>query len=281
MSLAETVEAEAAKIAKRQELKILIYDIERMPGRAKVKHRGLTIEGDFWDLSGWKHTLGYRIHADYVLEWPRTICVAWRFLGDKDTQFASEWADGHRGMHKRIWDAFNTADITVGHNSKAFDEKHLNTGWRDLDMNPPLSPKPIDTLTVARSRFGDESKTLDALCRRIGITGKTDSYKVEMAREACAGLKSAQKQIKGYNIGDIDATEALYVKFLPWIKSHPHTAPNAGVDKNLCPRCASDRVRKAGTWTVHVHTYLRYACRDCGGQWKTTFVARGPSVKTL
>ena len=267
--LAERVTARAAEMAKRSELKILVYDIERMKGSASV---------EFWSLSDFKNR---RIHADDVTAWPRTICIAWRFLGDTETQFASEWGDGQRKMHKRIWDAFNLADITVGHNSKAFDEKHLNTGWRDLGMKPPAPSKQIDTLTSARARFGDESKTLDALCRRIGLVGKTDKFDVEMARAACAGDTEAQDTIRAYNEGDIDATEALYVTLLPWIKSHPHVAPNAGTDKQLCPRCASDKVRRDGTWTVAVNTYLRYRCRDCGGHWKTTFEVRGPSVRTL
>jgi hypothetical protein len=268
MTLAARVES-AQTIAKRSELNILVYDIERMKGTASV---------EFWSLSDFKNR---RIHADDVTLWPRTICVAWRFLGDKTTEFASEWADGHEGMHRRIWDAFDKADITVGHNSKAFDEKHLNTGWRDLGMTPPSPSTPIDTLTSARSRFGDESKTLDALCQRIGLTGKTDRYDVEVARAALAGSVPAQRKLKAYNIGDIDATEALYVTLLPWIKSHPHVAPDAGTDRQLCPRCASADVRRNGTWTVAVNTYAKYCCNDCGGHWKTTFETRGPSVRSL
>jgi hypothetical protein len=264
-----TLAARIESMAKAQELKILVYDIERMKGSASV---------EFWSLSDFKNR---RIHADDVTAWPRTICVAWRFLGDTETHFASEWGDGQKRMHKRIWDAFNKADLTVGHNAKAFDERHLNTGWRDLGMTPPSPTKAIDTLTVARSRFGDESKTLDALCQRLGLTGKTDRYQVEVARAACAGDKAAQAQIQAYNEGDIDATEALYVSLLPWIKSHPHTAPMAGLDRQTCPRCASSNVRRDGNWTVAVHTYRKYRCRDCGGFWKSTYESRGPSVRAL
>ena len=67
------------RIAPTVNARVVTLDIERIPGRARVKHRGLTIEGEFWDLSGWKHTIGRRIHADDVLEWPRTICAAWKF----------------------------------------------------------------------------------------------------------------------------------------------------------------------------------------------------------
>jgi hypothetical protein len=259
----------ARDIAKRSELKILVYDIERMKGSASV---------EFWSLSDFKNR---RIHADDVTLWPRTICVAWRFLGSKSTEFASEWGDGHEGMHRRIWEAFDKADITVGHNCKAFDEKHLNSGWRDLGMTPPSPSKPIDTLTVARSRFGDESKTLDALCQRIGLTGKSDRYDVEVARAALDGNVAAQRRLKAYNVGDIDATEALYVTLLPWIKSHPHVAPDAATDAQLCPRCASPEVVRNGTWTVAVNRYAKYRCESCGGHWKTTFESRGPSVRSL
>ena len=53
--------------------RILVADIERLPGYAKVQHRGLTVEGSFWDLNSFKHTIGRRIHPDDVVSWPRTI----------------------------------------------------------------------------------------------------------------------------------------------------------------------------------------------------------------
>ena len=74
------------RIAPTVNARVVTLDIERIPGRARVKHRGLTIEGEFWDLSGWKHTIGRRIHADDVLEWPRTICAAWRWYGEEEVQ---------------------------------------------------------------------------------------------------------------------------------------------------------------------------------------------------
>ena len=79
------------KIQKKtlEHVRILIADIERLPGYAKVQHRGLTVEGPFWDLNSFKHTIGRRIHPDDVLEWPRTICAAGRFYGDKETMYAA------------------------------------------------------------------------------------------------------------------------------------------------------------------------------------------------
>src|SRR5690606_41248478 len=62
---------------------VLVHDIERVPGVARVQHRGLVIEGDFWDLGSWKDTIRRRIHPDDVIEWPRTICAAWNWYGQE------------------------------------------------------------------------------------------------------------------------------------------------------------------------------------------------------
>jgi len=216
MSMADI---EAAALQRASD--VLILDIERMKGRAEI---------EFWDLGDFKNR---RIHADDVTLWPRTICAAWNWYDERRVHFAAEWSTGREDMLRELWDAYDRAQVVVGHNLAAFDSKKLKSEWRDLGLPPPSPSKPIDTLSAARSRFGDESKTLDALCHRIGLTGKSDRYDIEVARAACAGDKDAQDRIRNYNAGDIDATEALYVTLLPWIKSHPHVAPNAGTDKPL------------------------------------------------
>ena len=108
-------------------VKILTFDIERIPGVAKVQHRGLTIQGEFWDLGGWRHTLGRRIHADDVISWPRTICAAGRFYGQREVMFAAEWENGHEAFMRTMWEWFDQASIIVGHNSVSFDEGHARS----------------------------------------------------------------------------------------------------------------------------------------------------------
>ena len=265
--IAEAAAVELAETAKNREVKTLVLDIERMKGAANI---------EFWSLSDFKNR---RIHADDVTEWPRTICVAWRFVGAKKVEFASEWDDGQQGMHQRIWDAVNQADIVVGHNSQSFDMRALNTGWRDLGIQPPAPYKNIDTLRTAQSVFGDESRTLDALTRRLGIAHKTDRYDVD--RQACAGHKPSQRRIRSYNCGDVVASTELYWAFLPWTKNHPHVAPMLGLDHLVCGRCGSDDVERDGTYSPAVYIYNRYRCNTCGGPFKAEYQLRGPSVKAL
>lgn len=258
MTLAHRVQA-GAKIAGQN---VLILDIERMKGQAHV---------EFWDMGDFKNR---RLHADTVVEWPRTICAAWQWYGEKKVEFASEWDDGIDVMHARIWDAYDRAHLIVGHNLAGFDSKKLKTTWRDMGLNPPSPWKTFDTLQVARREFGDESKTLDALCKRMGIVSKTDRYDVEIARAALDGDKPAQKKLKAYNVGDIHASRALYDVLRPWSPSHPHNVIGTATDRPTCNSCWSDDLEPNGVKLAQQIVYRLYRCRSCGANVQGTMHSR-------
>lgn len=251
MSLGDEIRQAGARIVGRTP-KVLTLDIERLKGQATV---------EFWSLGDFK---GRRIHHGDVTLWPRTICAAYKWYGQQRVQFAAEWLDGGREeMFRTLWDAYDAADIVVGHNLDGFDTKHLKTAWRELGFGPPSPFKTVDTLKVARAQFGDESKTLDALCKRVGLAGKTDRYDHEVARRACEGHKPSQSKLKGYNCGDVLATEALYDALRPWISNHPHLGLYSGEERS-CHACGSTDLTAQGFTTTAVTTYARFRCDNCG-----------------
>lgn len=267
MSLADQVAAKRLVAVKPN---VLTLDIERIPGRARHVHRGLTIEGDFWDLSGWKHLIGYRLPPESVIEWPRTICAAWRWYGTKRTEFASEWDDGRDEMLQRIWDAYDRAELLYGHNVAGFDTKNLNAEWLTLGLSAPSPFKTLDTLKEARKTFGFESNTLASLTQRLGIATKTDKYNVEMARAAVAGDKTQQRKIRAYNVGDIDASEAFVDRLRGWIPGHPHNVVGTIDDRPTCNQCWGDNLVRTGTKLAQQIVYVLYRCQDCGGNVQGT-----------
>lgn len=259
-----------AELSKRREIKTLIVDIERLPGSATVP---------FWSLNDYK---GRRIGYQHVVEWPRTICAAWRWYGEKKIHFAAEWEDGGpEGFATALRDAMDEADIISGHNVARFDIKHLNSLFRDHGLRIPAKTKVVDTLQVARRSLGDESMTLDALCQRYGIPTKQGKYDADVARNAVAGDRAAQRNIKLYNCADVEASTGLYTVMLPLVSGHPHVAPVAAIDKTLCPRCGSDNVKRKGTHSPAVLIYARYLCDDCNGYFRDQREGRGPSVRAL
>jgi hypothetical protein len=247
--------------------KILVLDIERMKGQATV---------EFWDLGDFKNR---RIHADDVTLWPRTICVAWQWLGESKVHFAAEWDTGHRGdMLEQVWKAYDEAAIVVGHNLQGFDTKKLESEWWLMGLPTPSPYKTVDTLKVARSTMGMESNTLDAICKRAGIVSKTDRYDVEVARAACAGDKKAQKQIKAYNVGDIHATTALYLSLRGRIPGHPHIG-EINVEERRCNQCGSGNLQRNGVTRAVVIDYVLYRCGDCGANVKGTKHSRQAATR--
>lgn len=279
--IADLVER-VAKNAKARELNTLVIDVERLKGRFRWQDRydGLVIEGEFWSLSDYKHKFG-RIPYDMVTEWPRTITASWRWYGEKRINFAAEWEGGPAAFAERIRDEMDRADIVTGHYVNNADRKWLNSLFRDHGLRMPSPYKIVDTCTVARRELGDESMTLGALCSRYGIPTKQGHYDAAVARAAVEGDRKAQRNIKLYNMADVEASTGLYAVTLPLTKGHPHVRPLAGMDKTLCPRCGGEDIQRNGTYSPAVLVYSRYLCNDCTGWFRTTHEGRGPSVRGL
>lgn len=247
-----TVAAKVGGRLKAPTKTVLTLDIERLPG---------SFTADFWDMNSHKDR---RIHPSTVTEWPRTICVAWRFYGDTRTQFTSEWDDGREGMLRKVWDVYDQADIVYGHNVDRFDTKNLNAEWLTLGMCPPSPFKVVDTLKEARKTFGFESNTLASLTERLGIDTKTDKYTIQMARDAVAGDVKAQRKLKAYNVGDIAASEAFVDRLRGWITSHPHNLMGMADDRPTCNQCWGDNLERNGTKLAQQIAYTLWRCSDCG-----------------
>jgi hypothetical protein len=271
VSLADKV---TARIVADKPPAILTVDIERVPGRFRIEgYRGsLDIEGDFWDLGQYRRMIYRRIEPDEVLEWPRTVCLAWRWYGNKRVEFAAEWQPGgFEGMLRKAWDLFDRADMTVGHNVDRFDEGNLRGEWMTLGLTPPSPVRPIDTLKHARTTARLESYKLDSLLKRFGVGGKTDKYSVKLARAAVTGDREAQRTLRAYNVGDIEASETLYDYIRPWIKNHPHLGLYTG-DEDCCGHCAGGTLEPSGWAHTAVTAYAQYRCKNCGAWYRKTHI---------
>ncbi|MBC7939098.1 MAG: ribonuclease H-like domain-containing protein [Chitinophagaceae bacterium] len=271
MSLAELAAAKPTTVPALIGQNILIADIERIKGQALVPL-------EFFDLSEIKYK--QRIHADHVTVWPRTICMASKWYGDPKVHFAAEWQEGgYERFMRRAWKRLDKAQIVVGHNWLKFDAKKLNAAFAELGWPAPSPYKTVDTLKVAWAQFGFESNTLDALCKRLGITAKSGHYAAKVAQAAADGDEAAQQNIQSYNEGDIAATEALYDYLRPWITNHPHNVNGNADDKPVCNRCWQPEMAANGYTLAVVISYNLYRCTVCGGNIKTNTHHRAANTR--
>jgi len=252
--------AEKLAAAKRTErakaAKILIIDIERLPGLARA-----------WDQKT------RFIHISNFTRLPSLLCLAAKWHGQKPVEFLSAWEDP-AAMVRRSWELYDEADIVVTYNGVRFDNRHLKSEWLLAGMPPPRPWKDVDLFAVNRSTFGFESKSLQHLCYRLGLDLKSGHYDAVMAEKCIDGGGAAQRTMKRYNIGDVKITEQAYDRLRGWIPGHPIMGGPVADGELFCNQCGSGDLRRDGWTLASVQQYALYRCENCGANVRSNLVKR-------
>ena len=249
-----TLARSLAALAKQHDRRILILDIERLPGLAPVWEQ----RTKFIPARTWKQA-------------PETICFAAKWHDEAKVMFHAVWDDADE-MVQRAWELYDSADIVVGYNQVNFDDKHMRGLWVRAGLVPPTPWKSVD-LYRSTAQFGFASRSLAYTCQQLGIAGKSGHYDPDLAWRAVVDDDlRAQRSMRRYNVGDVRATERLYERLLPWVR-HPHVR-NARIDELTCPRCGSSDLRPNGEYLAVVRLYAQYRCGVCGGNAKASHIKR-------
>jgi len=236
--------------------KIVFLDIERQAGVA---------EG-IWQLkqTGW-------LSPDQILEPPRTICFAWKWLGQDKVHFAAEWQrGGHKRMVEKAHSVLDTADLVVGWNSKSFDSRHLRSEILLHEMHPPSPHKDVDLMLTCKRHFGFLSNRMSYIAAQLGAGSKLETGGGQLWRKLRHAkgddLREARNLMQRYNEQDVLLTEELYHLLLPWIPGLNLPVYRAGNDDlgPFCPACESSNIQYRGVARTLTRTYRRFQCNDCG-----------------
>ena len=237
--------------------RILIIDIERLPGSVPIFDQRTS---GFIPVYRWTRL-------------PSLLCFAAKWHGTRKIEFHAVW-DDPAVMVQRSWELYNEADIVVTYNGVKFDNKHLKSEWLLAGL-PPVRPfKNVDLFAVNKAHFGFESKSLQHLCDRLGLPGKSGHYDPAVAERCVNGDVKAQALMARYNRGDVRITEAAYDRLLPWIHNHPHVGTSAA-DQLMCNKCGStDLEPQPVPYRANVIEYAQYRCRKCGGMMRAGHIRR-------
>jgi hypothetical protein len=249
--------ADRVQIAPGVRNRILILDVERLPGITKQY---------WWDRGDLKNRY---IHYETVERSPRTTIVCAKWYDRPDVIRLAEWDKGGRkAFLRKVHALMSRADIIVGHNVDRADVPWLRGDLHVEGGLPPLPPyKTVDTLKVLRT-FGSgiPFKGLDAFCQIVGIPAKTDRYDRE-AMERAVTEKSVEdrQRLTDYCAGDVLATQGLYDWCRPHIKNHPALFVDGKDKLTVCNRCGHPTEPIAKRYVANVLTYSMRKCVNCQG----------------
>lgn len=244
----------------QRKAKILIYDIEC------TGHLGYSY--GLWDTQIHK-VIEYPVMLSFSYCWydptkkPEKQKIINRGLIDTDTFRVDPKND--KLLSRELWELFNEADMTLGHNSAQFDDKMARMFFLKNGFNPHSPAKSIDTKRAAKAigRFG--SNSLNYLSEFFGFGSKEKTTHADLWWDCLLGDKTAWRKMKIYNQQDVLLTIKLYLKLRPWIQNHPNMA-RATNNPEVCPKCASDAGWESAGWrTTNVSRFRRYRCKACGG----------------
>lgn len=264
MSLADRVEAHTTQIVEGVRNRILILDVERLPGISQQS---------WWDRGDLKNRY---IHHETVIREPRTTIVCAKWYDQPDVMRFAEWDNGGRPRFlKRVHSLISEADIVVGHNIDGADVPWLKGDFYlprighphrpDLPQLPPF--KTVDTLKVLRREFktGAPFKSLNAFNQIVGLPGKTDTYDREAMERAVAGSVEDRERETDYCAGDVIATQWLYDWERPHIKNHPALFVDGQDRLTTCNRCGGPTGDVVRRYVANVLTYSMRKCTRCTG----------------
>lgn len=204
---------------------------------------------------------------EFIRNW-HLLSFAYKWLGEKTNVLALPDFKGYKPgcddkeLLKPLWNLLDEAQIVVAQNGDKFDIRKINTRFLTHNMTPPSPYKTVDTLKIARSKFGFNSNKLDDLGADLGVGRKVKHDGFDLWKGCMAGDMRSWATMKRYNIQDVYLLEKVYLKFRPWHSTHPSVINDKLKE---CPKCGHDDLISRGSAYTKTMIYKRFRCNKCGG----------------
>lgn len=244
-------------------MRILFLDLETTPINAYT-----------WGL--WQQNVA----INQIVDSTEVMCFGARWYGSKKVIFRSTHHDGKKKMLEDLHALMEEADAICGWNSAAFDHKHIKREFLEADMLPPSPAKDIDLMRVVKSQFKFPSNKLDYVAQKLGVGQKVKHSGFDLWIQCMAGQEKAWREMKKYQIQDVNLLIDLYEKLKPWMKSvhHPNASLYSDGPKDGCVVCGSENLQRRGFEKTNAGVYQRWQCQKCG-KWMKTAAKEGESSK--
>jgi hypothetical protein len=229
--------------------RVLLIDIETSPNLV-------------WAWGLWNQNIG----INQIEESGRMLCWSAKWLGEKETFFASEQT-GRAFMIDWVHELLDEADVVVHYYGSRFDVPWLNQTFAiEAGLTPPSPFKQVDLKFAVSRRFKLPSNKLQFVAEVLGLAGKEQTGGFELWKQCMAGDAKAWKRMETYNRRDVTLLEECYERLLPWIPNPPHRHLYGGAGG--CPTCGADELRSSGLYRTALSVFDRYTCGACGSWFR-------------
>lgn len=244
-------------------MKLLFLDIETTPMTAHT-----------WGL--WQQN----VSLNQIISSTEMMCFGARWYGSKKVIFRSTHHDGKEEMLKELHALFEEADVVCGWNSAAFDHKHIKREFLEAGMLPPSPAKDLDLMRVVKSQFKFPSNKLDYVAQRLNVGAKVQHSGFDLWVGCMAGDSKSWREMKKYQIQDVNLLVDLYEKLRPWIKNHP-SVPLHNLKEDGCVACGSHKLQRRGYEKTSTAVYQRIRCSDCGKWMRSSTREVGSTLRSI
>ena len=204
------------------------------------------------------------VRRGYVLCW----CAKWHneptMITCSQADFGKEGTEDDEEVVRAAYDMFEMADIIVAHNADRYDIPMLRRQWMKYGMPPPQPYRSADTLKMAKSSAKFEANSLAELGAFFELGSKMQTGGFDLWARCMKGEKEAFQEMVDYCCGDVELLEAVYMKLLPYAKTHPNVALYGINIKPRCTRCGSSDLRplEKSSYTM-TRQYTAFRCGSC------------------
>jgi len=182
---------------------------------ARMKTLFLDIETTPMQVYTWG-LFDQNISINQIIKSTEMLCFGARWLGEKKVIFKSVHHDGKQAMLEHLHKMMDEADVLVGWNSAGFDHKHINREFLENEMKPPSPVKDLDLMSITKSNFLFPSNKLDYVAQKLGVGSKVKHSGFNLWIECMEGNPKSWKEMKAYQIQDVNLLVELYDLLIPW-----------------------------------------------------------------
>ena len=200
------------------------------------------------------------VSLEQLIEPSSVLCVAAKWLGEKQTYFFSDWTDGHASMLEQVHGLLSMADAVVTYNGDRFDLPKLRGEFALLGY-PPIPPLTSIDLYKTVKKLGLQSGKLAFVGPFFGIGKKIKHEGFSLWTSVMDGDKKAQKRMEKYCVGDVTLTELVYMRLRPYITNHPHLGDTG---RGACGSCGGTVLQSRGFRRTKAFKIQRLHCQSCG-----------------